>query len=164
MDGVTAYDDDIYAWSQEQAAILRDLASRVPGLPNGLDLENVAEEIEDVGRSELRTVGSFLELLLLHLVKLAAAPNARPIRHWSAEVGLRQAALVEDYRKSMRSTVKIDRYWTAALKRADAALDEHGDELLPGLPETCPFSLDDLLAEPFDIEAAVARLRSAGAG
>ena len=55
------YDTDIYAWSQQQAAVLRDLASR-PDLPNELDLQHVAEEIEDVGISELNAVRSFLRL------------------------------------------------------------------------------------------------------
>lgn len=47
------YDEDILAWSEQQAALLRDLA-RHRDLPNALDLENVAEEIESVGRDELR--------------------------------------------------------------------------------------------------------------
>ena len=45
------YDEDILVWSEQQAAALRSLASR-RDLPNELDLANVIEEIEDVGRSE----------------------------------------------------------------------------------------------------------------
>jgi Domain of unknown function DUF29 len=46
------YDEDILVWSERQASVLRSLQSR-RDLPNELDLEHVAEEIEDVGRSEL---------------------------------------------------------------------------------------------------------------
>ena len=51
------YDEDILVWSEQQAAALRSLASR-RDLPNELDLANVIEEIEDVGRSEFHTVES----------------------------------------------------------------------------------------------------------
>ena len=60
------YDTDILAWSQRQAAVLRDLAAR-RDLPNELDLDHVAEEIEDVGRSELNAVQSFIRLCLVHI-------------------------------------------------------------------------------------------------
>src|SRR6266705_578176 len=55
MDNST-YDADILAWSEQQAAVLRDLARSRHDLPNELDLENVAEEIECVGRSEFDAV------------------------------------------------------------------------------------------------------------
>jgi uncharacterized protein DUF29 len=49
MDQTTLYEEDIYAWSQHQARVLRGLAGSGLRLPNDLDLEHVAEEIEDVG-------------------------------------------------------------------------------------------------------------------
>ena len=161
MDRVTSYDDDIYAWSQEQAAALRRLAETRRDLPNELDLEHVAEEIEDLGKTELRTVESFLELMLIHLLKVASAPGARPVRHWRDEVGLQRRALLKDLKNSMRQLIDLDAIWDTARRRADAALDEHDDILLPGLPEACPFSLDGLTGAQFDIDAAVARLRQA---
>ncbi len=60
----------------------------------------------------------------------------------------------------MRQLIDLDRVWKAARARADAALDEHGNALLPDLPSACPFSLDELAAPGFDVEAAVARLRA----
>jgi Domain of unknown function DUF29 len=47
MEERVSYDEDFYAWSQHQAAVLRELAAR-RDLPNDLDVEHVAEEIEDV--------------------------------------------------------------------------------------------------------------------
>ena len=70
------YDTDILAWSQRQAAVLRDLAAR-RDLPNELDLDHVAEEIEDVGRSELNAVQSFIRLCLVHIVKAACSLRIR---------------------------------------------------------------------------------------
>src|SRR3954466_2199000 len=114
MDRATSYDDDVYAWSQEQAAVLRRLAETRRDLPNELDLENVAEKIEDVGKAEVRTVESFLELLLQHLVKLASVPDARPAKHWRTEVALQRRALRKDLRRSMYLIVDLDGVWGAA--------------------------------------------------
>src|SRR3954447_26417050 len=80
MDRRSLYEDDIYAWAQEQAGVLRRLAETRRDLPNELDLENVAEEIEDVGKSELSNVESFIRLILIHLLKLASAPESRSQR------------------------------------------------------------------------------------
>lgn len=163
MHRVTSYDDDIYAWSQEQAAALRRLAETRRDLPNELDLEHVAEEIEDVGKSELRTVESFLELLMRHIIKLASAPDATPARHWRQEMDLQRRALSKDLKRSMYQLIELDEVWRAATVRADAALDAHGDALLPELPRDCPFALDELASTTFDVDAAVERLRTLAA-
>src|SRR5688500_1457284 len=81
MDERIAYDEDFYAWSQNQAAVLRDLATR-RDLPNDLDLEHVAEEIEDVGTAELNSVCSMLRNMLAHMIKLASSSNSEPKDHW----------------------------------------------------------------------------------
>jgi DNA-binding PucR family transcriptional regulator len=62
------YDKDFYAWTRAQADALRRLASERWNGP--LDLEHLAEEVEDLGRSELSTVRSQLERVLEHLLKL----------------------------------------------------------------------------------------------
>ena len=67
MGDSSLYDEDILIWSEQQAAALRSLASR-RDLPNELDLANVIEEIEDVGRSEFHTVESLIENYPDHLV------------------------------------------------------------------------------------------------
>jgi hypothetical protein len=71
------YDEDILAWSDQQAAALRRLAT-LPGLPNELDLKHIAEEIEDVGHGELRDAQDLLQRVLVQLVVSWAAPDAEP--------------------------------------------------------------------------------------
>ncbi len=58
-----AYDIDIVAWAQEQARLLR------AGRFEALDIEHIAEEIEDVGKSEQRELASRLAVLLANLLK-----------------------------------------------------------------------------------------------
>jgi Domain of unknown function DUF29 len=56
-------------WSEQQAAAIRRLGRTNRYVPNELDIENVAEEIESVGRSELAAVKSHLRLIFLSLDK-----------------------------------------------------------------------------------------------
>ena len=79
------YDDDIVLWSEQQAEIIRRLSATRRDLPNELDVENVAEEIESVGRSETAAVESFLRLLLLHVIKIASASEVEVAAHWYDE-------------------------------------------------------------------------------
>ncbi len=59
------YDDDILLWSEQQAALLRRLAHG-ERVNDQLDWGNLVEEIESVGRNELRAVESHLIQALLH--------------------------------------------------------------------------------------------------
>lgn len=68
MDQPSLYDDDIVSWTEQQAAASRALARR-PDLSKMLDWENVAEEIESVGRSQVQAVDSLLVQTLAHLLK-----------------------------------------------------------------------------------------------
>src|SRR5262252_11216763 len=63
------YDGDFYAWTQQQAELLR----RLPTVGNELDPERIAEEIEDLGRSELRAAQSLCEHIIEHFLKLEYA-------------------------------------------------------------------------------------------
>jgi len=65
------YDSDLYTWSLEQAELLRQ------GKFDQLDLENIIEEIEDMSKSEKRALESFLETLLMHLLKWVYQPGLR---------------------------------------------------------------------------------------
>src|SRR5258708_28651731 len=69
-----AYDEDFYAWTQEQARLLRT------GQFSQIDVENVAEELESMGRSDKRELDSRLEVLLMHLLKWQGQPNLKPPR------------------------------------------------------------------------------------
>src|SRR5215475_14726130 len=76
------YDEDFYAWTQEQAALLR----RVRPGDNQLDIELIAEEIEDLGKSELHTCQSLCEHIIEHLLNLEYSGLDEPQRHWRREV------------------------------------------------------------------------------
>jgi hypothetical protein len=78
------HEHDVLAWSQHQADLLRRVArgERV----SDVDWAHVAEEIEDVGQSELHSVESDLNLVIVHLLKLQAWPDSTAIERWYTEI------------------------------------------------------------------------------
>jgi hypothetical protein len=130
------YDDDILAWSEQQAENLCRRAA------NSLDWDNLAEEIEDAGRSRLRAVESHLVQALPHWLKAAAWPSARDVPHWRAQIrGQRDDARVT-FAPSMTQRLDKEALYRRALRR----LSEVNDGVPPqALPDHCPFSQDALL-------------------
>src|SRR5271170_8271169 len=76
------YDDDFYAWTQHQAEVLRSM----PVGDNRFDREHVAEEIEDLGKSERNAVRSQIRRIIEHLLKLAYSPAQPPRFGWTETV------------------------------------------------------------------------------
>ena len=74
------YDVDFYRWTQEQAALLRQVPGERINLP--IDWDHAAEEIEDMGRSDLRAVNSRIGVILEHLLKLEYSPAEDPRDGW----------------------------------------------------------------------------------
>jgi hypothetical protein len=161
MDRPSLYDEDVYAWAQQQADALRRLAQTRPDLPNELDWEHVAEEIEDVGKSELHRVRSFVRLILVHLIKAASAPQSRSLAKWRGEIAGFRHDLLASLTRSMEPKVDMDVQWRLARSKAEGELEEQGDRVLDHLDETCPFNLEDLGGDGFDFDSAVDRLRAA---
>ena len=143
------YEQDFYAWTQEQAALLeaRQFAA--------LDIPNLVEEITSLGKSEQRELVHRLEPLLEHLVKLTIAAERLPHdlqrarRLWRITVKTQRVKVAQVLRDnpSLRPTVPqavADAYAVARLEAA-AALDL--DEAT--IPETCPWTPDEVLKADF---------------
>jgi len=133
------YDDDFYAWTQEQAELLR----HGPSAANRLDFDLIAEEIEDLGKSELHTVQSLCEHIIEHLLKLEYSGIADPARHWRREI---VEWRIQITRKSTRSIIAklnvADRYRSALRLLLD--LEHDVPELMRRIPSECPYSLDQI--------------------
>lgn len=146
------YDADFFTWTQRQAAALRIMPR-----DSSLDIEHVAAEIEDMGRSELHRVMSFLVLVFQHLIKLQVAPSSRDAAHWFQETSNFQASARRSFSPGMRRLIDLDEVWADAWHGVRRFLHDIGtNEDASG--EACPFTLDEMLAKPFDIDAAVAKL------
>ena len=138
------YDTDVLRWSEQQSDLLRRLA-RGERVNDQVDWENVAEEIESVGRSEVKGVRSALFQALLHDLKAEAWPLSRDVDHWRAEAVRARGEAADDFTESMRAKIDVAAIYRRALRALPAKND--GQPPLP-VPEACPVTLDELLAEP----------------
>lgn len=80
--GADLYERDYLAWTEVQASALR---ARKGG-ENALDYDNLAEEIEDLGKSEQRACESQIENILEHLLKIEFVGPIETIPHWRGEI------------------------------------------------------------------------------
>jgi hypothetical protein len=154
----TLYDEDILLWSEQQTDLLRRLArgERV----NGVDWENVIEEVGEVGRSEFNSVVSLLRVGLTHLLLAHTAPRPEPLAHWRGEAYNAFADAAARYSPSIGQRLDLGRIWRQARTAAQTKLAADGG--LPcSIPETCPFTVGDLVAPEPDLDTLLARLTTA---
>ena len=150
MPGDPLYDSDFYAWTQQQAELLQESGD------NRLDREHLAEEVADLGRSELRACESHLLQALIHLIKLAVSTHSEPVGHWEGEVETQLVQARKAFSPGMRQHIDLEDLWRTAVRIANRQLSDYAQTLVPShLP--CPLTLPDLL-EP-DFEPAYARGR-----
>lgn len=142
------YDEDVYLWSVEQAAALRQAAASGTNLP--VDWENVAEEIESVGRSDLKSFNSALVRVIEHLLKLEYSPASDPRAGWedSADVHRYHAAEEIAASPSLRGKLDLASVYGEGRRQAARGLKRDG---LPesALPAECPWTLEQLLDREF---------------
>lgn len=138
----TLYDDDVIAWAEQQVALLR------AGRWSELDVDNIIEEIEDVGRSEKRELQSRVVVLISHLLKWQYQPG-RQGHSWSNTIKEQRDAIAEDIRKSpsLKRLLK-DPKWLQATFRCARAEAEVQIKVYD-LPETLPWSVEQLLSQDF---------------
>ena len=137
------YDADVLLWSERQAELLRRIAAG-ERVNDQVDWENVVEEIECVGRSQLSAVRSHILQAFLHDLKAAAWPTARDAPHWRSEARRARLDAAEAYAPSMRQRIDLGTLYAKALRIMPEEND--GQPPLP-LPPICPVTLDELLAE-----------------
>ena len=155
-DAPATYDDDFYAWTQAQAAALRAIPRQAIG--DHVDIEHVAEEIEDLGKRDLREVESFLKRLVEHLVKIDACPGSPDRMHWFSEALNFQDSALAAFTPSMRHLIDVRHVWTRGQTLAAANLSEQG---VTSVSVPCPLDLDELLTPDFDIKTALASVSAA---
>lgn len=151
------YDADFVGWAFEQAARLRGM----PQLNNsGLDIDNIAEEIEDLGRSEINKISSLMRQAMVHLLKIVADPESSSRQHWQQEVGGFVVSLRRSWSPGYRQRIDIDEIWSDAIEEATNALEAF-DVTMPETPDACPFALEIFIEKGFNTKAAIAQLQAA---
>src|SRR5579884_963228 len=149
------HDEDFYAWTQYQAKVLREMAAA----DNRLDRDNVAEEIEDLGKSERDAVESEVRRILEHFLKLAYSPAPEPRNGWMRSIAEARNALEDKLTATLLrdAQTQFGRLYRAACETAELALRDFGETDAAALfPPACPFTLDQILQRGWYPEPAAA--------
>jgi len=138
----TLYERDFYAWANEQAALLR------AGKLESADIENIAEEIESMGRSEKRELVNRLAVLLLHLLKWRFQPSLRG-NSWRLTIKeqryrLRRHMNDNPSLKSQSGEAMSDAYGLAQINA-----EQQTGLALKTFPEACPFTFEQAMSDDF---------------
>jgi hypothetical protein len=149
------YEQDFLAWTEQQAALVR------AGRLEQLDRDNLAEELDTMGRSESGELENRLEVLLMHMLKWDHQ-SARRSRSWKATMREQRNAIRRLMRRS--PSLKRDLEATIAEVYRDAvgrASDETGLGAAT-FPEQLPYSLAEVLEPEPEATAAPAARRPGG--
>ena len=138
----TLYEHDFYAWANEQAALLR------AGNLSAADIENIAEEIESMGRSERRELVSRLTVLLLHLLKWQYQPERRGAS-WEASIANTRDQLGVHLRDNPSLKAQLPESIAAAYRYARRDAAGETSLRISTFPAVCPWSVEQAMDEGF---------------
>ena len=148
------YFDDVWTWSRRQAAALRR------GDWGALDLENVIEEIEDVGNRHSDAWTSYCTNVISHLLKIEFSGAAEHFRYWKDETEAWRDSMFDVLADSPGIKHELSgllvKAWKRGRRNAVRELVKHGGavevavekrlrrswELV--LPQECPYTLAEI--------------------
>jgi hypothetical protein len=138
-----SYEKDVVAWASEQAALLR------AGRFSELDIEHIADEVEDVGRSERRELLSRMAVLMAHLLKWQVQPELRSTKgkSWSDTIKVQREDLADhlDETPSLRPSLENPEWQRRAWRNAITLASSETGLGLDDLPASCPWTPEQLL-------------------
>jgi Domain of unknown function DUF29 len=139
---LSLYETDFYAWTQEQTVLLRNQQW------HRIDLPNLIEEIESLGKQQRQELRHRLSILIGHLLKWEYQPQRRS-RSWLATLRIQRIDAIEllEDNPSLKSYLQeaLDKSYLKGIELAVMETD------LPGntFPSACPYNLADILDKRF---------------
>jgi hypothetical protein len=140
-----SYDLDVIAWANEQAALIR------AGRFDLLDIEHIADEIEDVGKSEAREFSNRMAILLAHLLKWQYQPERRITgTSWLRTIRGQRKSITRCLKKhpSLKPNLSDPDWWEDVWVDATRQA-ENETGILDTFPDACPWSVDEILGDWF---------------
>ena len=136
------YDQDFYAWTQEQAKLIKEKSF------DKLDLINLFEEVESMGKHEKRELGSRLTVLLMHLLKWKYQPS-RQCKSWIRTIKEQRIEVEEVLEENPSLKSAVDEYISHGYKKAilKAAEETNLDDDV--FPINCEWTIDQVLDNNF---------------
>jgi Domain of unknown function DUF29 len=136
------YDTDFYGWAIEQAALLRT------GQLSAADVDNIAEEIESMGRTEKRELISRLTVLLTHLLKWKFQPKGR-CSSWRTSVKVQRNSILDHLQDNPSLKPQIPDAMARANRIAVLEAAEETKQPESNFPEPCAWSFDEVIDPDF---------------
>ena len=140
MTAATPYETDFYQWTQQQAALIRK------GQFSELDTAHLIDEIEDMGASNRRALGSHVENILMHLLKWQYQPDRRS-RSWKSSILKGRNAVDRLLEDSPSLAPQLPALVTAEYRRARKEAESETGLALATFPEQCPFTVDQITGD-----------------
>ena len=138
-----AYERDLYTWSQEQARLVRE------GRWDAVDRDNVAEEIESLGRTEFSKLESALRVLLLHMLKWDHQPQRRS-RSWAISIKQQRLELDDVLADNPGLRPRLEEAVGRAYRKARLEATKETKIAENRFPQTCPYPWNDIVSRTFE--------------
>src|SRR6266852_5961163 len=138
------YECDYYSWALVNAAAIRERRLK------DVDLDNLAAEIEDLGKSQESALESHLKVLLLHLLKLQYQPR-RSTRSWQLTVKEQRLALLKVLRRNpgLPGEAKLREILNDAYQEARLAAARETCLKEERFPPDCPWTFQQVGDDKF---------------
>jgi Domain of unknown function DUF29 len=136
------YDRDFYLWLQETAQLLRN------GEFDRLDIENLVEEIESMGRSDKHAVESNLEVVLMHLLKYKYQSGRRS-KSWRLTLFEHRDRLRKAFRESPSLRPCLASEFEDCYRNARKKASIETDLPIATFPPDSPFTPEQVLDEDY---------------
>jgi Domain of unknown function DUF29 len=139
-----SYERDFYSWSLEQARLVRE------GRWDAVDRENVAEEIESLGREQFNKLASALRVLMLHMLKWDHQPELRS-RSWVLSIEAQRLELEDVVADNPGLRPRIPEAMARGYRMARLEAARETGIAKESFPETCPYAWNDIVARVFSL-------------
>ncbi len=136
------YEQDFFGWANQQSQLLRG------GRANEADLDHIAEEIEDVGRSRRQELRNRLAVLLLHLLKWEYQGAVRS-RSWCSAIIEQRVRIAEHLRENPSLQPLLPESVETGYRYARLRIDRETGLPAERFPASCPYPDADILDDGF---------------
>ena len=142
------YEADFYAWTRQQAAELRRFARTRPNLP--LDLEHIAEEIRDLGKSERDAVLGLAQRIVEHFLLIEHSPATDQRLHWADEIDGFRDQMKRKLSPTIRRHLKRDlgAVYADGRRLVERKMRRYGeDRAADALAPECPYTVEQVVGD-----------------
>ena len=137
---MTTYETDFYQWTQQQADLLRQ------GAWSALDMENLIEEIDDMGRSQKNALQSYLFNVIMHLLKWQYQPDRRGAS-WRQSIDHGRNSIERLLENNPSLVTQLSNLIALEYPRAHRQASRETGLPLTTLPENCPLTVEQITGD-----------------